>query len=383
MKRRDFLCASSGVAGLILPRFVVSQARPCMPPSMALQGGMAANTVCTTTTADADWQARISGAGVVWYHNFVSDAEVNNFRWTPIGNAPAGYGNWSGNDPNALGTNATLLHRLTSDGPAPGVACMEIVRAAGTNDGSNWWRPFSPLKGGTTTGNGRGVGNDDPGANGTIAPLTFAPTNGGSQTSGWGNHGWYANQAYLSTSPAAFDGTEYYIQCRVKIDPNRAQPPNTSVDQGKLFYFTRTDRSATDQEVVTTSFHGTTGVDYFSAYRSVGIAWVFQGGGSSWQWPLGQWATILFHVKPGTMPGALGSGTGNPDTLFEAWGARAGETAYTQICSVSNVALPFDVQWGHNALIASIYQNGSNMTQFYQRFAQIIFSKSFIPCPQV
>ncbi len=385
MKRRDFLVAGPGFAGLVLPRWVNAQAKICMPPTLAAQPGTAANTTCTTTTAQADWQSRISGPGVVWYHGFDSDNEVNNFRWTPVGNAPSGYADWSGNDPNALGTNASLCRRITTDGPAPGFACLEIVRAAGSNDGSYWWRPFSPLKGGTTSGNGRGAGSDDPGATGSIAALSFAPTNGGSQTSGWGNHGWYANQTYVTANPAPFDGTEYYIQCRVKIDPNRAQPPNTGVDQGKLFYFTRTDRSATDQEIVTTSFHGSTGHDYFSAYRSVGIAWVFQGNSSTWEWPLGQWATILFHVKPGTMHGALGSGSANadPNTVFEAWGAKPGETSYTQICSVTNCTLPFDVQWGHNALIASIYQNGNNMTQFYQRFGQIIFSKSFIPCPQV
>src|SRR5688572_26582707 len=54
---------------------------------------------------EADWQARIGGPGVVWYHDFKSDDEVNAFRWT------GGYS--GGNDPLAVGSReAPLVRRV-------------------------------------------------------------------------------------------------------------------------------------------------------------------------------------------------------------------------------------------------------------------------------
>lgn len=338
-------------------------------------------------TAVADWQSRISGPGVVWYHGFESDNEVNNFRWTP--------GFSSGNDPQAVGTaRAPLVRRITTDGSVKSsggtTSCLEILRLAGSADGSNWWRPMSPIQGGTTTGNGRGAGQNDPGAAGTITPKAFAPTSGGSQTASW-NGGVYANPAEQTGS--SVDGTEYYMQARVKIDARRTQgAANLGVTEGKLFYLTRTDRSNTDQEIVIESYHPGGGGNAMSAYRGGGYVHLYQDAGASnpqvgsesgslWTWPPGEWATILFHVRPGTMSGGLGSLTGNGDTLFEVWVARQNETSYTKIWS-QNIDLSFDVLWGHNAVICDTYHNGETMTEFYHRYDQLIFSKQFIPCPQ-
>ena len=97
-----------------------------------------------------------------------------------------------------------------------------------------------------------------------------------------------------------------------------------------------------------------------------------------WAWPAGQWATIMWRIRNGT------SGGGN--TLVEVWAAAPGQKQFTKIWSQPGVDLPFDPDYpqGHNALICSIYHNGENMPQqFYHRYDQIIFSKQFIPCPQV
>jgi hypothetical protein len=400
MKRRDFLVASAAVAGSISP-LARAQVRPCPPSPVSAQGGTSASTSCTPSNSAADWQTRISGPGVVWYHGFESDNEVNAFRWSP------GYG--SGNDPQAKGSSiANLTRRITTDGSdkGSGRSCLEIVRPAGSNDGSVWWRPFSPIVGGTTTGNGRGAGKNDPGANGTITARSYNPTDGGGQVAGWGA-GVYANAKYGN-----FDGNEYYLQARVKIDPNRIAGGNANVDVGKLFYFTRTDRSATDQEIVVYSGHPIGGKNYFGMYRTVspplasdppgtsvhgdhpgtqfggvgdGLCRFGSGTNSAncFFWPANEWTTVLWHIKPGTMSGGLGSRTANNDTLVEVWIAREGATSYTRIWSQPGVDLPFDVQWGHSALICSIYHNGENMpVQFYHRYDQIIFSKQFIPCPQ-
>jgi hypothetical protein len=197
------------------------------------------------------------------------------------------------------------------------------------------------------------------------------------------------------------------------VDPNRISGGNSSVDVGKLFYFTRTDRSATDQEIVVFSGHPINGNNYFSMYRSVspslasdppgvsvhgdqpgtrygsvgdGICRFDDSGGrraNCWFWPVNEWVTLLWHIRNGTQSNPLGQGGANNDTLVEVWMARAGQTSYMKIWDQPNVDLPFDVQYGHNAVICSIYHNGENMPlQFYHRYDQMIFSRQFIPCPQ-
>jgi len=120
MKRRDFLAASAGLAGSVLPVLSRAQTRPCPPSPVSVDGGQGSTTVCIQGDAEADWQERISGAGVVWFHDFRTDDEVNNFRWTP------GYGN--GNDPLAVGSAyAKYVRRITTDGITGG-GCLEIFQ---------------------------------------------------------------------------------------------------------------------------------------------------------------------------------------------------------------------------------------------------------------
>jgi len=210
--------------------------------------------------AELDWLARSTAPGVVWVHDFRSQAEVDAFRWA----------GGTGNDPGDLGRPNTV-RRNTSDGVTG--ACLELWRPAGSSDGATWWRPMSPLAG---SGNGRGV--DDPGAGGAIAAREWLATQGGSQTR---RHdlGYYGHPSYHSQWPGQFDGTGYYFQVRVKMDPNRDAPGNRN--GGKLFYFTRTDRSLTSQEIVTVSGKSYDGVNYFSMYRSGSPPLVDDHAGSS------------------------------------------------------------------------------------------------------
>jgi hypothetical protein len=157
MKRRDFLITSAGLTGSLLP--VLAYGRPCPPSTLSVEGGTTANTTCTSGNMEADWRLR-SGQdpgnpqpGVVWFHDFRSDAEVNAFRWS------AGIGN----DPNATGGEAPRLRRNTTDGLASG-SCLEVlVGPGGSGQSSYWWRPFSPF---VAPGNGKSA--NDPGAGGTI-----------------------------------------------------------------------------------------------------------------------------------------------------------------------------------------------------------------------
>jgi len=325
------------------------------------------------STLESDWLSRISGAGVVWYHDFRTDAEVDAFRWA----------GGIGNDPNDVGDPNTV-RRITTDGITG--ACLELHRPAGSNDPSVWWRPFSPMD----TGSGKPV--DDPGANGTITPKTWVATQGGSQIANC-DTGFYGNTVYHSASPGQFDGTEFYLQMRVKVDPEITNQPSSP--RGKMLYFTRNDKSLTSQEIVTESGEIHSGSQYFSLYRSgspplesdtpgnanqpgnedgfcdwpgtLGPCWSYSGG----------WDTLLYHIVPGINSGG--------DTVVQVWAAHPGETSYTKIWDQNDVNLPFGSgnPFGHNALICSIYENGKSFSSdVYHRYCQMIFSHNVIPVPQ-
>lgn len=360
------------------------------------------------TSAEADWQTRISGSNVVWYHDFRSAVEVNAFRW--VG------GTGQGNDPGDLYAPGTCNYR-TDDGITGG--CLEVVRKAGTNDDGAWWRPFSPVR--LLNASGVPVGYQDPAGGGTtLRDFTMDQSNG--ETQNWVG-GYYGNSAYHAAYPGEFDGTEYWIQLRVKMDPMRIGTQlNWDATGGKVIYFTRTDASATSQEIVTRSgnprpragdggsigFGDPSAQNYFWMYRSVSSELSDDSGGAAtvgnqvktdvpntdtanfckfapagmnlggcWYWS-GGWDTLMYHIRPGT-------NSGN-DTLIEVWACHEGETTPTRIWYQPNADLPFfsGFPFGHNAFIGSAYTNGKlTDADFYHRYCQIIFSKSAIPWPTV
>ena len=351
-----------------------------------------------SNSAEADWLLRSGGQDVVWFHDFRSDAEVNAFRWT----------NGVGNDPNATGNARSCnTRRITTDGVTG--ACLEILRNAGEDDGSDWWRPYSPIVG---SGNGRGI--DDPGASGTITPQSYSPTQGGGQIAAWGAKGFYGHSSYHTGS--VFDGTEYYLQMRVKMDPRRTTSGNLMYG-GKLTYQTVTNNSNVFQELVTNSGGALSGSDVgdtniFRIYGAAGhnpledadslgrpgcqvgsdladynaspkvyCQFVTDDGvaggtiNECWAWS-GGWDTIMYHLIPGR--------DGVQETLLQIYAAHPGQTSYTKIWDETfTQGYEGGITNGYNALICSIYQNFTNNSEFWHRYCQLIFSKSFIPCPQV
>lgn len=338
--------------------------------------------------AAADWAARIAGSGVVWYHGFASDAEVDAFRWS------SGYS--GGNDPLAVGVPlAGNVQRLAGEGPG-GMDCLQITRPAGTNEvASHWWRPFSPI-----VGSGNGRGQDDPGADGTLTPQSYAATDGGSQIANWGQRGFYGHSSYHGSG--VFDGTEYYLQMRVKMDPRRAQSGMPTV--GKLSFQTVTYISYVNQEIVTYSGGQHPAIptqNNFAMYQGWNYTPMWDssvgGGGSAsnrqpgnqlgacnpaanpntcWAWS-GGWDTVLYHVVPGRH--------GVDEQIIQVYAAHEGETVYTRIWDdVYTARFDSSYPYGYNALILSTYNNGNNCpSEFWHRWAQVIFSHEFIPCPQV
>jgi hypothetical protein len=344
--RRQFLTGTAAASGLLLSGAVAAQTRPCSPVLSGSSGGPGGSEAECRIGAEQDWDARISGPGVVWYHDFRAASEVDAFRWS------GGYS--GGNDPLGVARPNTVRH-ITSDGITGG-GCLEVFRAAGRNDPSDWWRPFSPL---TAPGNGKAA--DDPGANGTIPVRSWNPTDGGSQTSGW------SGGDYGPTSTGSWDGNEFYLQMAMKLDSRRR---DAGFSGGKIIYLTRTNRSLTAQELVT----------YYKNSRNFSI---YKAGSpevpsnlSNVPHIFDEWAHYLYKIIPGDEH--------RPETSIEVYRVAIGETTYTKIFETFIEAIDyndaFDKAW--NALICSGYHNGGSIsTDFYQRYDQIIFSKEFIPVP--
>lgn len=345
--------------------------------------------------AAADWATRISGPGVVWYHSFDNAAEVNQFRWTN------GYG--SGNDPSALGAGGNLVTHQTSGG-ADGGGFMRLTYPLGSasgRGGSYWQRPFNPL-----TGAGNGRGQNDPGANGTLTPVAFSVSNGSGTTYNWGNSsnpGWYMHPTHQASYPGKFQGHDFYLQVRVRRAERPGPPPDgggyTNIT-GKNIWFTTTNGSYTNQEIVTYGQSaGEDVVNQYGRHRMYGGYNYNPFGGSQhnetdaisnlnvgWRYS-GGWDTLLYHVTPGP-----DSGTGSNRTRLEVWAAQQGQTSYTKIWDIlytghfdtgSNSAGAPNLP-GWNGLILAIYHNGSafSTTAFNFDYDQVIFSKEMIPCPQ-
>jgi hypothetical protein len=366
----DALNAATAAVG------VSTQSSHTEPVSLAaLSGDAGSVSVPATGDVEADWQARISQPGVVWYHGFDSAAEVDAFRWS----------GGIGNDPDDVGDPGTVRW-INTDGPRG--ACLEIHRPAGSSDGSVWWRPFSPMN----TGSGKLA--SDPAASGTITVEAWAPTQGGNQTATW-EKAYYGDASYHGTG--SFDGTEYYFQARVKVDPNHRLISWGST-RGKIFYHTLAWISASQQEIVVEQGEVHSGAQYFSLYRTIGTpletdvtGWDGNNqpgnevGFCDWPSVLGNcwsysndWDTLLFQIVPGL--------DRSGDTIVRAWAAHPGDTDYTKIWDMDDANVPFESLRpnGYNAIICSQYLNGlSSANATYHRFADLIFSKEFILPPNV
>jgi len=286
---------------------------------------------------------------------------------------------------------------------------LRLTYPLGANTGSSYWyRPFNALTGAT---NGRG--QNDPGANGTVAPVAFNVSDGSTTLYSWGsqpNPGWYGSPTDQAANPSKYQGNDFYVQVRVRRSGTPGTPPDSaqySNITGKSVWLTTTNSTYTAQELVTYGQSAGAGDQVGNQSRHL----VYSGQNFN---PLGQgnqpnettalsnwslnwrysggWDTLLYHVTPGT-PG----GTGSNRTRFEVWAqhdltlfpAEAGQ--YTKIWdttfsqsydsgtnSVGARGLP-----GWNALILAIYHNGSQFTtsSFNYDYDQVIFSKATIPAP--
>jgi hypothetical protein len=369
-----------------------------------------------TSALVSEFQARITNPGLVWYHNFESDAEVKQFQWT------GGFG--GGNDPTGAGdvaiTGFPNVVRVPTGGPDGG-GYLQITHPVGVAPNrievGQWWRPFSPMTGAS---NGKGV--SDAAAMGSLTPQVFTPSPQGSQTNTWAagsKPGWYG-----PTPDSRFDGTDFWFQLRVMMDPRRTTPGNgnsfgpTNAPGGKLAWFNVTASSNPNQELVTyqcytqhnqltaagqPNYHMMYSRNGQLTFEGIGGGTAIQVGhdwtglicdayngvvGGCWNYATdGTWDTLLYHVTPGV--------AGSASTHLEVWAAHANQTSYVKLWDVMyDAAYSVDGSAnflpGWNALLLSAYNNGyigsggyDTGTQFWTRYAQLLFSKSFIACPNV
>ena len=346
----------------------------------------------------SDFQTRISGASVVWYHNFDTAAEVNAFRWT------GAFG--SGQDPNAAGEGGNLVSWQASGG-ADGGSFLRISYPAGSSAGqgnSYWWRPFNPF----SSGHGKAA---DPGANGTVSTRVWSAPSGSGTTNEWagasGNPGWYMHPTHQASNPGKFQGHDYYLQIRVRRASTPGAPPDnlpsyTNIT-GKHVWFSNTNYTYVVQELVGYGYSVGNGDQVgvqsrFNVYNGQNFTSLFDGQPNddiavsnlsvNWRYS-GGWDTLLYHVTPGT-----NGGTSSNRTRVEVWAQHdpslfpAESGVYTKVCDVTYTQ-SFDNNGtgplpGWNALILAAYHNGSSFsTSWAFDYDQVIFSKATIPAPTV
>lgn len=413
MKRRDFLLQSASSATVLIPGLALSQKKPCAPSPVVVSGGTSASTACVNITAEEDWIARSTGAGVVWAHDFRSPSEVDQFRWQGgIGNVPD------------LAKSDGNCRHITTDGITGG-GCLEINIPTNGVSRAGWWRPMSAIRAGDN-----GKLTDDPAVGGTLPRRAWKSSDTNQNYSF--RTGYYGNSYYHDQYPTwqsqsnVWDGTDFYLQFRVKIPSSRWAPKNPYNPYGKLMFIDVTGETSDGEIVIQSSDAGqqywyqTTPFRMYTSRGSMPNSFISDPQGAfdgatiqpsspwastciigsptnlpnkCWEWPADEWVTLLVHVKPGLHNANMGYESNlklwpNKDFGIEVWAARQGQLSYTKLFE------KFDLAWYYasylhptgafNSICPSGYMNGiSAIMGWYHRYDQIIFSQQFIPCPQV
>jgi hypothetical protein len=397
MKRREFLKTTVGLTGSLLPAFA-DAAKPCPPSSFSVGGGTGVQSNCVAAgDLEADWLARSRGAGVVWAHDFRTDAEVNNFIKAPndlvigvhhpslMAHRTTADGITGGGCLEVLNIGSTMAKPITASDTRieltdardfPAVASRaaayevtiqsavprmkEVVLVVGKQDNAllvergrifpepakfenqgkpaawaagaavgmdsdgGWARPLSALVAGDN-----GLSSADPAAGGSLKRRVFR--NGRSLAESIYNFrtGYYGHADYhrfydtWNGESGVWDGDELFLQFRVKIDPRRLDPGNEGA--GKLWFLHMMGKGGAQQLVMNSPDIERKRFSIFTNYGSnPNSRLTGQGEGVSdgsyqsympnskwerscvigntngcWEWPVGEWVTLLLHVKPG------------------------------------------------------------------------------------
>lgn len=305
-----------------------------------------------------------------------------------------------------------------------------------------WVRPFAPLLG---TGNGRGVNDPAANGTLTCRSWSGGQASLPTFLNGFYAHTDYHtthNSSMGNLTASNFDGTDFYIQFRYKTNNARfwqvGQPwgkllfirncPGDSdgelVVQSTSYYKDPNNWDFSDannmpngrqaafvtdaNQIITTPLRMYASKTYFhdlvtdNAFgtRMPGADGTYpttcvsanassQGVNNCWWLPVDTWVTFLLRLRPGHTNVNTGFETSAPqkDTLLEVWAATP-----DRISSGAGYVKIYSGLWGWewrdndprgwNAIAFDAYMNERpGTTDFYQRFAEVIFSKQFIPCP--
>jgi hypothetical protein len=319
----------------------------------------------------------------------------------------------------------------------------ERLKYEGRVSAGGWARPFSALIAGNT---GNGLPTPDK-ASGGETRRTFDPS---VNTAFQAFRAGYYGPADLhsagggGSSASDWDGTEFYVQFRVKLSAGRhakRTPPtganSTNADvstwlrdgvtyeylpAGKLafiqpgpvqldgyviiqsgayqryayqtaplrMYSYRGSLPLQDPQVSNGSEKLQNVGSYATTCTVASNTW--SAANSCWEWPEDEWVTVLYYMKPGHDNVGQGSNQStwtHRDTHVRIWVAREGATSYTEIFNKSDLAFNWGGSTGTtpagsiNNIDFSCYMNNMPAwAAFEQKYTQVILSKSFIPCPQ-
>jgi hypothetical protein len=198
--------------------------------------------------------------------------------------------------------------------------------AVGADCDGGWARPLSALVAGA---DGNGLDRDDPAASGQLKRRVFR--NGRSLSESIFNFrtGYYGHADYhrfysnWNGETNIWDGNELFLQFRVKIDPRRLDPSNEGA--GKLWFLHMMGKGGAQQLVMSSPDKDRRRFSIFTNYgtnpnsrltgQGAGITdgtyesympnsqWertcVAGDADGCWEWPVGEWVTLLLRVKPG------------------------------------------------------------------------------------
>lgn len=287
--------------------------------------------------------------------------------------------------------------------------------------GSSWIRPFGALD-----GERNGTGSPDVGiANGfKDRSLEWAwegktPEHGKHRGGYFGHSDYIAlyspqwppeGSAYDSASQTlgrvfydTYDGEEFWLQWRMKIDSSRFTPtPTVPASAGKLFYLQTCNGSSACQLYfnLKPSTRGRVMQIEHDGQSAIGSRVVpLYDNGAPFECPVDEWWTYMIHIKPSRTNTAADT---NTDGTLELFAQAPGDTSWRTL--YSNTAFPFHYSFppdwagseasttnppGWNSFSARQYPNhyvsssssGATTATNAAHYTQIIFSSQPIPLP--
>jgi hypothetical protein len=345
--------------------------------------------------SEQDWLERSTADGVMWATDFRTSDNVT--KWV----VPQ--------QEDYIADPATLnqIRRNASDSVIPGNGCLELQYVNGIKPRHHWSRLFGCQPGDL------GYASGD-----VLLPSSWDTMSTRTRDFNHFRGGLYGHTSYHSDTPSPgipfggstwqWEGSEFYIQFRVKLDPNRFSPLNAAVNKGfKLLYVELSGGSQQEYVILApvpynhhrhykayTNFGNPPelspsltdqqpGGDYSGAciYPNYGV------GDGCWTWPLNEWVTILLHINPGRH--------GLSETWTRVWAATSAQSSYSLLWDVRTYPWVYggtaeEGTYGatgpraFNCFQPTMYLNVGDYpgVDFWTRFDQIIFSKQPIACPR-